>query len=70
MNRRRKVECETKATVFERSEHRVVIVTVDPQGSLVGFRLKGTRQTYELDADALFCLALKADMNARTKGKR
>ncbi len=69
MNRLRKVECETKATIFERSARREVIVTVDPQTSLVGFRLKGTRHTYELGADALYCVALKAEINAQSRGK-
>ena len=64
MKARRKVEIETDATVFERSVHRHVIVSVEPSG-LVGFRLKGTRRTYHLPADAGYCTALKADVGAQ-----
>ncbi len=63
---KRTVECETEATVFERSVHRHVIVSVEPSG-LIGFRLKGTRRTFHLLADAGYCVALKADVSAQQK---
>lgn len=63
---KRKVALETEATVFERSVHRHVIVSVEPSG-LIGFRLKGTRRTYHLPADAGYCVALKADVTAQQK---
>lgn len=63
---KRKIEIETEATVFERSVQRHVIVSVEPSG-LVGFRLKGTRRTYHLPADAGYCVALKADVSAQQK---
>lgn len=69
MKNTRRVERETVATVFERSLKRPVIVSIEPSG-LVGFRLKGTRRTYYLMADACYCAALKADVNAQQKGKR
>ena len=62
MKLKQKVERETSATVFERSRRREVIVSIEPP-DLVGFRLKGTRRTYYLPADALYCAALKADVN-------
>lgn len=68
-NTRSKVERETTATVFERSAHRPVIVTIEPERGIVGFRLKGTRRTYELAADSLYCAALKAELQVSVKGK-
>lgn len=69
MKGKRAVTLETEATVFERSVHRPVVVTVEPSG-IVGFRLKGTKRTYQLTADACYCAALKADVNAQQKGSR
>lgn len=64
------VERETAATIFERSRQRPVIVTIHPERGLVSFRLKGTRRTYQLTADACYCAALKAELNAQTNLRR
>lgn len=47
----------TSDTVFERGR-RDVIVTLGP-GALIGFRLSGTRRTYETTARACYMLALQ-----------
>ncbi|HLM57794.1 MAG TPA: hypothetical protein VK422_16940 [Pyrinomonadaceae bacterium] len=70
MKSTRKVERETSATFFERSQYRPVVVTIDPERGLVGFRLKGTRRTYELNAGTLYRLAVTADVESQERAKR
>jgi putative lipase involved disintegration of autophagic bodies len=61
---------ETRATVFERSKQREVIVSLDPSG-VIGLRLKGTTRTYDLRVDACYHSAVKAEVSARApRGKR
>ena len=69
MKLKEKIEVETDATIFELSKHREVIVIVEPSGTL-GFRLKGTKRTYELTAQACYHSAVKAEVNSNGKGKR
>lgn len=69
MNSKRKVEVETAATVFERSEHRPVIISIEPLSGMLGFRLKGTRHTHYLTAGAGFSIAAKADAKSSEKGR-
>jgi hypothetical protein len=58
------IERETAATVFERSLERLIIVSLEPPG-LLGFRLKGTRQTYRLPVQTCFWLAVRAGKEQR-----
>ena len=69
MKSKRKVEVETAATVFERSEHRPVIISIEPERGIVGFRLKGTSHTHYLTAGAGFSIAAKADAENSRKGR-
>lgn len=64
---RKTVRRETRMQVCERGT-RNVIVSIEPPG-IVGFRLKGTRRTYSLTADALYWLALKAHLAAERREK-
>jgi len=59
----------TRATIFERSKQREVIITLEPP-SLIGFRLKGTRRTYYLEAAACYQLAVKATVRAGQRERR
>ena len=59
-----RISFETRATVFERSKHREVIITLDPSG-IISLRLKGTAREYDLTADACYCSAVKASVSAR-----
>lgn len=62
--------------IFSRGKTRPVIVSIEPP-NVVGFRLKGTRRTYYLTADAMFIQAVKAQLaldkkeraKLRNKGK-
>ncbi len=69
MKRKEKIEIETVQTVFERSEHRRVIISIAP-GGVIGLRLKGTQRTYDLPADACYHAAVKAEVKASRKGSR
>ena len=62
MKLKSKVERETDATVFERSQHRPVILSFEPP-DLVGVRLKRTRRTYYLSAESLYYLAVRAEVS-------
>ena len=70
----RTVTRETLATVFDQGRDRRVMVSVDPVGSVVVLRLKGTRRSYSLPASYLYVHAVKKSMTperpARTKGRR
>ena len=59
---------ETTATQFERGKPRPVIITLEPP-SLLGFRLKGTKRTYYLDAGSCYDLACKIAVE-KAKPKR
>ena len=60
---------ETAATHFERGKRRQVIVSLEPP-SLLGFRLKGTKRTYYLDAGSCYDLACKAELERTKRGRR
>ena len=69
---RRTVKRETFGTVFDRGKRRAVIVTIE-QPSLLGFRLKGTRKTYYLTAEAMYWKAVQchvADEKRRKADER
>ena len=48
----------TLARIFDSGRYRNVIVTVDPSGALVSFRLLGTRRSYALPVGYLYWTAL------------
>jgi hypothetical protein len=71
MKPKQKIEIETTMTVFERSVHRPVIISIEPAGVLT-FRLKGLQRTYDLSAGHCYHAAVKAAVAATVKpnGKR
>lgn len=55
------VKRETPATVFERSQSRNLIVSIEPagrDGAVIGIRVKGTRQTYRVGVNSVYNLAV------------
>ena len=62
------IKRESDATVFEKSKHRNIIITLEPP-NLLGFRLKGTRRKYYLTSESCYVLALKAELMAQKKLK-
>lgn len=61
----------TKPTVRESSERldrRNIVVIIGP-GALIGFRLKGTRRTFETTVGACASLAIKQFVNAERARK-
>ena len=52
---------ESEASIFDRGELRYVIVSIEPArgGASVGFRLKGTRDTFRLPVASLFVRAVE-----------
>jgi hypothetical protein len=65
----KKVSRVSRALRFERGKHREVIISLEPP-DLLGFRLKGTRTTFYLDAETCYCLAVKAQVAAEAKERR
>lgn len=63
------IQRETTATVFERSQHRPVIVTLQPNNT-IALRLKGTQRTYTLPVDQCYELAVKAEIEFNRRAKR
>jgi hypothetical protein len=58
----KRVVRETPTTVFDRSKLRYLIVSVEPagqQGTSIGLRIKGTRQTYRIGLRAVFQQAIR-----------
>lgn len=59
----------TAARIHEKGEKRAVLITLIPPAK-VGVRLAGTRQTYQLDAEAVYSIAVKfhlANVEKRAK---
>ncbi len=50
----RTVRRETCAGTYSGGKFRPIIVTLDPPGNVIGFRLKGTRRTYYLPVGKCF----------------
>lgn len=67
MKLKKSLEVETAASVFERSQERPIIMTVEPSG-LVTFRLKKTRRTYSIPLAACFYAAVRAEVESQKKG--
>lgn len=53
-----KVRRVTTARRHEKSKTRLVVLSLEPP-ALVGVRLQGTRQTYRLDAESVYELAVR-----------
>lgn len=52
----------TPATVFENSQNRNLIVSIEPAGrgqAFIGIRVKGTRQTYRVGVNSVYNLAVQ-----------
>lgn len=62
------VSRETFSTIYERGKAREVIVSIESPG-VIRFRLKGCRKSYVLPADALFWIAMKAEVLAAKRIK-
>lgn len=60
---------ETSARQFERGKQREVIVTLEPPSRL-GFRLKGTKRTFYLEAGSCYDLAVRAHLLDQAKQKK
>jgi hypothetical protein len=59
----------TSAAIHEKSKRRRIILSFEPPAK-VGVRLEGTRDTYKLDAEAVYVLAIKvfvADVERKAK---
>lgn len=59
----------TSAAIHEKGQRRPVLVTLIPPAK-VGVRLAGTRQTYSVDVEAVYSIAVKmhlADVEKRAK---
>lgn len=52
------VERRTKASRFEKSHRRRIVVVLEPTQK-IGVRLEGTRQTYRLDIESLYEIAVR-----------
>jgi hypothetical protein len=60
------IKRETPATVFEKSQSRNIIVSIEPAGrseAVIGVRLKGTRQTYRVGINSVYNLAVQHYVN-------
>lgn len=71
------VKRETDSTVFDRSQYRNLIVSIEPakNGAVIGMRVKGTRDTYRLQVGAMFVHAInnhqaKIERNAKALVKK
>lgn len=65
MTRRRNLRLETTARVWDTGKHREVIVEFSPSSpDLIIVRLKGTRRSYPIGADAIYRLALVGAVDA------
>ena len=54
--------------VYEQSKYRPIVITLEPP-SLLGFRAKGCRKTYYLDATACYTMAVRAHVIEQKKKK-
>lgn len=66
----RRLRRESLASIHSGGRRRAVVIELDPNTpGLIGFRLKGTRTTYQLPVDFCFREACRAEM-ARRKAER
>lgn len=52
-----------------RMNHRNIVIIIGP-GSLIGFRLKGTRRIEETTVDACYCMAVRQRVTAERADKQ
>lgn len=58
----KRVARETPATVFQKSQNRNLIVSLEPagrDGAFIGIRAKGTRCTYRVGVNSVYNLAIR-----------
>lgn len=58
----KKVSRNTRATVFEQSKTRNLIVSIEPTdraGAAIGIRAKGSRNTYRISVNSVYNLAIR-----------
>lgn len=60
---------ESATSMHSAGKARAVIVELSPPGTLIGFRLKGTRRTYHLPIDHCYREAVRNEL-ARQKRER
>jgi len=64
----RPVTRQTSATTFERGR-RPIIITIHPCGD-IELRAKGLKTSYRLTLEAMYALAVKKDIEAKTQEKK
>lgn len=65
----KKVTRKTSARLYEKGQNRDIYLTLIPTAR-IGVRLAGTRQTYQIDAEAVYSIAVKlhlAEVERRAK---
>ncbi len=62
------VRRETFGTIYSQGKDREVIVSLEPP-NVIGFRLKGTQQTYYLTSDGCYMAAVKAALATEKHGQ-
>ena len=62
----KKLTRETSTSVHEAGADRPIIIELEPP-NLLGFRLKRTKKTYYLTAEACYSLAVKAESYSSSK---
>ena len=65
----RKLARESCASIHSQGRSRPVLIVIGPPGDVIGFRLKGCRQTYYLPVAHCFREALKNEL-ARRRAER
>jgi phosphoglucomutase len=60
------IERRSKASRFEKSSRRRIVVTLE-ESQQIGVRLEGTRQTYRLDIESLYEIAVRHHVAAIEK---
>lgn len=66
----RPVRRESASLVFSAGEARPVIVSIEPPGKLLGFRLKGMKKTYTLSTEFCFREAMRQELLARQEARK
>lgn len=64
----RKIKREGCLTVFSNGRRRPVIVELSPPGHVIGFRLKGEKNTYYLPID--WCYRTAVDLHVREERRK
>ncbi len=64
-----KVERETFGTIFSQGKEREVIVTLQPP-NVIGFRLKGSQDTYYLTTEGCYMVAIQAEAASAKRARK